>query len=396
MMDQGTTDQGTDLATLQANVRDLERRIAALESRAEPGRAPVATPGEIPEQIEVPPPTPFSGVSGARIPSLLGWSLVVLAGAFLLRALTDRDVLPPAAGFGLGLAYALALIYLADRAGGRGDRVGGNRHGLTALIIGFPFVWETTAGLNLVSPLVGCLVLAVLTAAGLGVAWHRRLRFLYWAFTLAALFTTMAMYVGTGAPVIYSWMLLALGATTVVFSYGRGWYFVRWPVALVLDLVILRLAVMSTNPEVAAAGGQAASWMAIQTLALALLVVYLGIFVFRALVQGRGVKIFDVVQSLLVIGVGYGGAAYMARASGGGALLGWAALVTAFAGYAVAFTVVRQRHGRGRAFFYFANLAMLFGRSGRAAEARDALQHYAALVEGPDRARAEALLRTLN
>ena len=361
MTDQDSNGPVTDLAALQTSLHDLEQRVAVLEGRQTFAPEPAPTPGPTSETYPADVgATPVDGLSTTRVLSLLGRSLVFLAGAFLLRALTDRGALPVAAGFGLGLAYSLVLIYLADRAGGRNDRIGGNLHGLTALIIGFPFVWETTAVLDLVSPLVGCGALAVLTAAGLGVAWHRHLRFLYWAFVLAALVTTVALYAGTGAAVICTWLLLALGAASVFFSYGRGWYLARWPVALVVDAVILRLVIMSTNPGGATAGGQPVSSGAIQTLSLALLVVYLGIFVYRALMQGRGVKAFDVVQSLLVIGVGYGGAAHMVRASGGGTLLGWAALATAFAGYGIAFTVVRQRHGRGRAFFYFATLAMLF------------------------------------
>jgi hypothetical protein len=250
---------------------------------------------------------------------------------------------------------------LADRAGGRGDRLGGNAHGLTALIVAFPFVWETTAVRGLVSPVGGGAALAGLTAAGLAVAWHRRLRFQYWSFTLGALATTVALYFATGAAIFYTWLLLALGAATAVFAYNRRWYLARWPVALVADLVILRLAVMTSNPEGATAGGQPLSTPAIQLLAIALLVIYLSLFTYRALVQGRGVRAFDVVQSLLVIAVGFGGAAHAARHGGGGAaVLGWSALLAAFAGYAVAFTVVRQRHGRGRAFFYFASLALLF------------------------------------
>ena len=47
-------------------------------------------------------PVPADGLSASRVLFLLGRSLLFLAGAFLLRSLTDRGVLPPALGFGLG------------------------------------------------------------------------------------------------------------------------------------------------------------------------------------------------------------------------------------------------------------------------------------------------------
>ncbi len=351
-------DRDLELQSLRSDVRALEMRVAALEG----GRPPVpvtepapAAPAAVFTEALVP-----RGLSANRVMGLLGRSLLVLAGAFLLRALTDWGTLPTTAGFGLGLVYALALTALADRAGGRSDALGGNVHGVTALLVAFPFVWETTAVRGLVSPVAGGLALAVLTAAGLAVAWHRRLRFQYWTFTLAGITTAVALYAATGAAVFYSWLLLALGVMTLLFSYGRGWYLARWPAALVADGIILRLAVMSTNPDGARAAGQLVPNSSILLLTVALLVVYLGIFVYRALVQGRGVKAFDVVQSLLVVAVGFGGAAHIAGTTGGSTALGWSALVAALTGYTAAFTVVRQRHGRGRAFFYFATLAMLF------------------------------------
>ncbi len=354
-------DAGDVIGQLRAAVQALEARVAVLEGRTVAGAdAPVPAEAPAPPLAAAAPPAP-AAVSMPQVVALLGRSLLVLAGAFLLRALSERGVFPPAAGFGLGLAYALLLTALAHRAGGRGDRLGANVHGLTALVVGFPFVWETTVVRGIVSPAGGGAALTCLTAAGLAVAWVRRLRFQYWSFTMAALVTAAALDVATGAAVLYGALLMALGATAVLFSYNRGWYLARWPVALTADALILRLAVMTSNPGGAVVKGKAIGAGAIELLCLALLVVYLGLFVYRALVQGRGVRAFDVVQSLLAIGVGFGGAAHAARHGGVGATgLGWAAFAAALVGYAVAFTVVHQRHGRGRAFFYFASLALLF------------------------------------
>ena len=94
---------------------------------------------------------------------------------------------------------------------------------------------------------------------------------------------------------------------------------------------------------------------------LSLMVVYLGIFCFRALIQGKGVKVFDVVQSVFVLAVGFGGAVRIASTTGqGSGALGWTALFAALIFYSIAFTVVRTRLGRGRGFFYFASLGLIF------------------------------------
>lgn len=349
---------GSDsIADLRNAVAALERRVALLEGGRSGAPASMPAPAAAPAPQD---PARARSLAAPLVLALLGRSLLTLAGAFLLRALTERGALPGLAGFALGLAYALVLVLLSWRSAGRGDNLGANVHGMIAVIVAYPFVWETTARTALASPLGGAGALAGLTAAGLAAAWARRLRFQYWAFTLAALATALAIPFGVGASVPYAWLLLALGAASVLFSYNRSWYLARWPVALAADLVLLRLAVMTSNPDGAVVGGQAVSAGSIVLLCLALMITYLGLFTYRALVQGRGVRAFDVVQSALVLAVGYGGAGYAARQAGGMPALGWAGFLAAAAYYGVAFTVVRTRQGRGRSFFYLASLALLF------------------------------------
>lgn len=47
---------------------------------------------------------------------LLGRTLLILGGAFLLRAVTDLDRVPDSLGLALGFAYALLWLVAADRA----------------------------------------------------------------------------------------------------------------------------------------------------------------------------------------------------------------------------------------------------------------------------------------
>jgi hypothetical protein len=203
--------------------------------------------------------------------------------------------LPPAAGFAAGVVYAVVLAFFIDRAGRRGDGAGATALGITAVVVAYPFLGEATA----------------------------RLRLVAWAFTLGALGLGVLLHAATGQPLLFSWLLLGLGAGTLLLAYGRGWRWKRWLVALPI--------------------------------------VYLGLFTCRSLVLGKGVRAFYIVQSLAVLAIGYGGAVKLALAMGRGAVpLGVAALAAAVAYYTVAFTIVHQRHGRGRAFFWFASLALVY------------------------------------
>jgi hypothetical protein len=356
-----------DLIGLNAAVDRLRQQIGLLEARVAKLEGASSSSTVSTDQMETIPASDLESAEESLQPAatravfLLGRSILILAGAFLLRALTDGGVLPSSAGIGLGVAYPLAMILLADRVGAREDRAGALGYGLTAVLVAYPFLVETIGILKIVSSVVGGLALAVLTGAGLLVAARRYLRLLAWAFTLAALVAILTLNIALDAPFFFTSLLLALGVGTLLLAYTRGWRIKRWFPALAADAVILRFVVIAANPDGPSPGTVLPSTAGTMALALTLLVVYLGIFTFRAVVQNKGVRTFYVTQSMAVLLIGFGGAVRLAQSSGGAAtLLGWLALAAASAYYAVAFTFVRQRHGRGRGFFYFASLALVF------------------------------------
>ena len=92
---------------------------------------------------------------------------------------------------------------------------------------------------------------------------------------------------------------------------------------------------------------------------LLMLAGYLGSFAIRTLLIGRPVIPFEVVQSIGVLVIAFGGAIALIRSTGSNVLVGVASIVLATAGYLVAFAFVeRRRHVRN--FFFYAVLAQLF------------------------------------
>ena len=96
-----------------------------------------------------------------------GWSVLALAGAFLVRALTDRGTMATTPGVALGLAYALGVIVLADRSAGRGNRLTAGFLGSTGVFIANAIVAETTTRFGIFSVGAGLAVLAGATAFAL-------------------------------------------------------------------------------------------------------------------------------------------------------------------------------------------------------------------------------------
>ena len=117
--------------------RGLEARLSRLEAllgAAGPARQP-RTP------VKAVTPNPTAGPSGLDVGLAdLGQALLLMAGAFMLRAFTDSGLLPLLGGVALGLVYAVLWIGLAGRAAGRGKPVRALTYGITAALIAYPIL----------------------------------------------------------------------------------------------------------------------------------------------------------------------------------------------------------------------------------------------------------------
>ena len=96
-------DVSARLARLERELSGVVRRLDALEA-ARPAVATEAGPSL--EAVAVTPESVASDVDLSQWAALLGRSVVVFGGAYLLRALTEGGYLPMMAGAGLGLLYA--------------------------------------------------------------------------------------------------------------------------------------------------------------------------------------------------------------------------------------------------------------------------------------------------
>jgi hypothetical protein len=336
------------VAEMAAVVRSLEGRVAALESgatvlTAEARRERALAAAVAADELQ-------RGTGGPQVTTILsfvGRTLLVLAGAFVLRALTDSGRLPTLVGAALGFTYAGVWIALADRAGRAGQAMSAGFHGVSAVLIGFPLLFEAATRFQLLSSGVAALLLALLTGVALGVAAWRGLSGLAWAIGVGGAATAIALMVVGGrflAPAVY---LILLGVGALWIGYTRDWFGLRWPLALAADLVLVAVALRAVAPTVVE-GPRVA--FALQSL---LMVAYLGSIATRTLFLGRSVVPFEIAQTAASLVVGLGGATWVALHTGMGAAgFGAAAVALGVASYAVAFAFVEKRQ-KGRANFTF-------------------------------------------
>jgi hypothetical protein len=342
------------LLSLETAVRDLEhalaqfdRRLSALERGA---------PADARDDDRIAPLTLVPPIGRGDIAQLLayvGRSFVVLGGAFLLRAITDANLVPHAVGITAGLTYGLAWLWMADRVGAT-ERLNGAFHGLVSAIIAYPLLWEATVRFGVLAPPAAAAGITAVTAAAYIVALRRRRQAIAWIATIAAVATSVALVAATAVLLPFALFLIACGTATLWIGYAVDWTLLRWPVALAADLLIIGLTM-----RVAARTGLESPFVAV-AVQLLLLNAYIASIAIRTLVRARNVNAFEVVQTLAAVAVGFGGAVYVAHSTGAGLVpLAIVNLAAGAACYAIAWVFVASRQGLSRNFYFYTSLGIV-------------------------------------
>jgi hypothetical protein len=330
---------------LAERVGNLEERLGLVERHASSARA------SAPDDSDAVPIVDIRTIPVQHWLGLAGRTLVVLGGAYLLRALTESRVLSTSGGVGLGILYGAPWLLLASRATRRGAQLDGFAHVVTAALIGYPLVWEATLRFHVLSPEQSAALLGVLTAGAFVLSSARALQGLAWVAMIGAMMSAIGLAIGTGDWLAYTVLAIAVGVATLWLGYIRDWTMLRWPSAAIANFMLLIATAR------AAVHGDVSSALLVQML---MLTGYLGSFAIRTLLIGRPVIPFEVAQSIAVLVIAFGGAISLIRTSASNVLVvGVASVVLAIAAYVVAFAFI-DRHRQVRNFFFYAQLAQLF------------------------------------
>jgi hypothetical protein len=348
------------ISALTSRLESVEAHLAALERRQPLPRmnaAGVSTGlGEAEPAID-------GGlqVDGRRLITALGRSFIILGGAFLLRAFTDAGTWSPAVGVAVGLLYGLAWLATSVMAARAPDRIRALFDGATALIIGFPLVIEATFKFNLLGATTAAAVLTVLTAGSLLASAMTRLQTLAWLTAIGGMLTGLTLMVRLGVVAPYAIYFVALGVAALWLGYMREWKLLRWPTGLlaaagVFGVTTRALGETPLDPP-------AVAWL----MQAALVIGYFASIAVRTLVRGRQVIAFEVVQTVLVLLVGVGGALAVSRSAGSGELvLGTSLVALGAVAYLVSFAFMPRDSAGALNFYFYSSLALIFVLSGLA------------------------------
>src|SRR5215212_6084 len=178
------------VARVEEALRAVEQRMTDLEGAPRLEGGPPAE--SVAESVDESPEVPSFDFT------LIGKSVLIVGGAYLLRALTEVGVVPQRAGVVLAFLYAMAWIAVAGRALARGRRTVALFDAATAAMIAGSLLWEATTRFHVFAPAVASALTAVATLALLAVAVRRRSGTV--ALIAAALmtFTSTGLVIGTG------------------------------------------------------------------------------------------------------------------------------------------------------------------------------------------------------
>ncbi len=354
----GPRDLERRVEQLEARIEDLARQVSDLSAR-QPGLQAAAPVGPFyadRSRAEGGPlPAASAGLVGAI--SFVGRTLVVLGGAFLLRAITDASMVPRLGGVAAGLAYAAWWLFRADRSAAAGQGMSATFHGLAAAIIGFPLIFETTARFGVLPAAGGATVLVAFLTLGLTVALRRELPAVGSITTFFALATALGLLVATHdlLPCVISLLVIAAAIETLAF-YDH-WLGLRWAAALALDLGVWAVLMVMDRPGGLPDGYPPLSSGAAVAIHLLLPLLYAGSLAARTLVGWRPLTLFEGMQVCVALFLGLGGAARLGASAGVAPAAGLIALLLGISGYVGAFGVMDVRGRRDAGFHFLAALA---------------------------------------
>jgi hypothetical protein len=344
---------------LENRLSEIERALAAFDRRLrtlEHAAPALATPMITAPAQPSPDRSRMDGTDVVGVLTLIGRTFVLLAGAYLLRALSEAALFDRKTGAVLAMTYAMALTVAAYRVAPR-NALSATFFGACTLLIGLPLLLEATTRFALLTPAAGAIALTATTGAVLAAAWRRDLRILAWGATLGGCGMAATLLVVTGAAVPFTTFLIVLGIATLWLGYDREWTMLRWVVAILADLMALALVgrALATPPR-----DTPSMVIAVQ---LFLLVGYLASIAMRTLVRGRDVLPFEAVQTGAMLVTALIGAVVIAHQTGTGASALGATLLAVAAGcYLVAFAPHWQV--RRANYYFYTTLALVFALTG--------------------------------
>src|ERR1700686_1697530 len=167
----------SDVEQLSERVRELERRVSALEGQPEKITTAPAEPNFALQRPR--PPATWRGFPPAEVPGgavpVLGKAVLGIAGAYLLRAIAESGSVPKLPVLIIAIVYAALWMVWGVRSHASSP-FAGPAYAVTSALILSPLLWESTVRFQVLSPTFAAAVLVAFVVLALALAWRQNLQ----------------------------------------------------------------------------------------------------------------------------------------------------------------------------------------------------------------------------
>jgi len=342
-------------------IQDLQRRVLMLEQRlatdtvvraATTDLPPAAAPGPaIARSVHVPP----------NVLPVLRRVLLAIAGAYVLRALTDIGVMPRALGMTIGLIYAMCWLFFAARLRGH-ERFATVMTSSTSMLIMGPLVWEACVRLNAMSTWTGAGVVLGFAVVALTLSLRKHDKVISVVVLLPSTVIAAGLLLATYDLLPFTLALLALAAAAEFGAYKDYPPASRWVSAIAADFAVVLFAWLITRESGLPPGYVATSARAALATQLLLIAICVTTAVVQTVARRRTLSFAEMTQTGCALLVGIGGIIWIFKADQAAMLaVGVAILMGSVASYALAFQLFEHSKWNFRAWASYGLVLLLAG-----------------------------------
>jgi hypothetical protein len=288
------------LSRASQRIEELERRVAALETSSRV--VPVRSALTVKEQERTAPTENYELPEASGIFAVLGKAMLGIAGAYLIRAISESGALPQIIVLALGVVYAGSWLFWATRLRAAG-RFTSTAYAVTATLIFAPMLAEVTLRFRMISSSAAAALLAGFMLTAVGLSWKRNLLAIAWlGITTAAVLSILLIFFSRDI-VPYLVVLLIAASISELAAGGQRWRSLRALVAPAVDVATWTLVYVFSLPNSTRADYvpvPTAILLALPTLLFLMYGISLG---YQTLWAGRPATVFEIVQTMVCLGM---------------------------------------------------------------------------------------------
>lgn len=280
---------------LVARIQALERRVSALEHRP---AAPA--PSTAPQPAAAPPAAipAAPALESASAFSVLGRAMLGIAGAYLLRAAAQSNLLPSQVAAAIAIPYAIAWLVFAVR-----TRAGlwfpATVYSATSALILAPMLWELTFRFQVLAAPGAAVVVAVYIAAAAALAWRRNLTPVFWVANAAAVLIALSLFFAARSTVPFVTVLLFMLALAAVAESRNRAPGLRSLNVLAASAAMWAAIYVYISPPNTRADYPILAPPALIVPAFTLFAIYLASVVYSTVIRRRQITTFEIILTVI-------------------------------------------------------------------------------------------------